>query len=194
MIHYTNIKRHDNLPWEEYLLLPGYSNSFLKSERNGLSSYMEETDKMRLGKLVDAIITGGSVNMSSEMYPIARDIASKITGTFGTMITRFDKQVAFSATANYGGFSMPVRGLLDFLLPKTAVIDLKVIHGKSIEPTVSHFGYDNQLWHYGKLAGVTKGYLMVYSVPLKKTTLINMDISNQRNEFFEDKILKFGTV
>lgn len=193
MINYSEIKKHDNLEWGSYLSLPGHSYSFLKSERYGLNKPVQETDKMRIGTLVDAIITGGKIDMASPLYPAARDIASKIVGMFGSMITRFEKQVSYSATMEYQGFKIQTRGRLDFLLPGIAVVDLKVTQAKDVRPIIRHFGYDNQLWHYGKMAGVKKGYLMVHSVPLKKTEIIVIDISSNTNEFFAEKIIKFGT-
>lgn len=193
MIRYSNIKKHINLGWEDYCSLPGYSHSFLKNEQCGLRKQVELTDNMRLGSLVDAIITGGEVDMASHLYPAARDIASKITGVFGDLIARFEKQVSYTAEIEYKGFRMPVMGRLDFLLPGMATIDLKITKSKSIEPLITLFGYDNQLWHYAKMARTPRGYLMVYSVPLKRTFIFARPIDTSVNEFWAEKILKFGT-
>lgn len=193
MINYTDIKRYDSLGWESYVAIPAYSHSFLKSEKNGLSPFLEPTDNMLLGSMVDAIITGGKVDMSSDVYPMARNIASRINEDFGSIINRFEKQVSYSATVEYKGFRMSTRGRLDFLLPNLAVIDLKITKSKEVNAIIDHFGYKNQVWHYGKLAQVPKGYLMIYSVPKDKTEIIPVDISHSVNEFWAEKTLKFGT-
>lgn len=193
MIRYSNIKKHVNLGWEDYASLPGYSHSFLKSEVCGLRQRIEPTKGMQLGSMVDAILTAGRVDMADEQYPFARDIASKITGVFGDLIARFEKQVSYTAEMEYQGFKMPVQGRLDFLLPGVATIDLKVTKGKNIEPLINLFGYDNQLWNYAKMAQTPKGYLMVYSIPLKRTLIYARPVDSGVNEFWAEKILKFGT-
>jgi len=193
MISYSNIKKHVNLGWDEYCSLPGYSHSFLKSESCGLRQQVEVTGNMRLGSLVDAIITGGNIDMASPLYPAARDIASKINGAFGDLIARFEKQVSYTAEMEHKSFKMPVRGRLDLLLPGVATIDLKITKSRAIEPLINHFGYDNQLWHYAKMARTPKGYLMVYSIPLKRTLIFSRPIDTSVNEFWAEKIIKFGS-
>jgi len=57
MITYHSITRYDNLHWEDYIKLPGYSFSWLKRENSGYVSEFKPTDKMKLGSLVDALLT-----------------------------------------------------------------------------------------------------------------------------------------
>lgn len=195
MIHYSNITRYDNMPFDQYLQLPGYSHSFLKRERNGVCEDLTITDNIRIGSLVDAILTDPEkVDMSSPLYPYARDIAAKIRASFGPMIQRFQKQVSFTAEASYLDFTMPVTGRLDFMLPGYAVIDLKVTKSKDMKGLIDHMGYKNQGWNYCKMAGVGLFYLMIHSIPLKKTELIKIDCRSDDNGFWMDKILKFGKV
>lgn len=195
MITYSNIQRIDNLPFEEYLQLPGYSHSFLKREINGITEELRITDNIIIGKLVDNILTEpAKADMSSSLYPVAKLIAAEVTKHFGTMINSFQKQISYTAEVEFKGFTMPTTGRLDFLLPGHAVIDLKITKMKDINALIDFMGYKNQLWHYCKMAGVSKGYLMFYSIPLKQTFVRYVDCSFGTNEFWAEKIIKFGKV
>lgn len=193
MITYTNIQRHDNIPFADYLKIGGYSHSFLKYEQNGEKAEIEVTKQMRLGSMVDAILTDPeNVDMSDEMYIPGRDISRKIKAQFGQMFQHFEKQVSYTGTVEYKGFKMRTTGRLDFLLPKLAVVDLKVTKMKDVHALIEFMGYKNQLWHYCRYAGVEKGYIMIYSMPLKQTFIVSIDCSDKMNEFWAGKILKLG--
>lgn len=194
MISYTNIQRHDNIHFQDYLKFEGYSHSFLKHEQNGEKAEIDVTKQMMLGSMVDAILTDSpdKVDMSSELYVPGRNIALEIKNQFGDMIKGFDKQVSYTADVEFKGFKMRTTGRLDFLLPKIAVIDLKVTGAKDVQSLIRFMGYGNQVWHYCKYAGVKKAYIMIYSIPLKKTEIISIDCSQPVNEFWAGKILKLG--
>lgn len=196
MITVTDVVFHEDLSFEEYLKLPnGFSHSYLKGERNGIAAHIEETNNMRRGTLVDKILTEPhSVDMSDPMYVEAREIAGRLQAQFGPAIKRFKKQISITAVFHHQGFSMPVRGRLDFLLPRIAVIDLKVSGVPDMKKNISHFGYDNQLWGYSKMAGVSKSYLLAYMVKNKSTEIHGIDVSTDYNEFWAEAILRFGSV
>lgn len=167
----------------------------LKHEFNGVTPNLEMTDNIRLGSVVDNILTEPhKVNMGDQLYPIARDIASKLKSDFGELINQFKKQISYTADVSFNGFNLPVTGRLDFELPKNAVIDLKITKEKNIAALIGFMGYENQLWHYSKMAQVKNAYLMFYSIPLKKTLLFAFDCSSNYNEFWADKIIKFGKI
>jgi hypothetical protein len=177
------------------LKLEGYSHSFLKREHNGIVPELTITDNITIGKLVDGIITEpGSVDMSKPLYPVAKIIANDIYQNFGSVIKHFDKQVSFTSNATYKGFTMPTKVRLDFLLPGHASIEMKVTKSKNFDAVKEFMGYENQLWHQCKNAGVTRGYFLVHSIPLKKTFMKYVDCSFGHNEFWADKIIKFGRV
>ena len=161
MIEYSNITRYDNIEFEQYLKLQGYSHSFLKSNIQGVSKYFNETDKVRVGKIVDAILTEpAKADMSHELYPMCKAIAAEIRKLFGDVIDVCEKQVSYTANISINGLTMPVKGRLDFLFPKFAVLDLKITHEKNIDNLVQFMGYENQLWHYCKMAQVKKAFLI----------------------------------
>ncbi len=193
MITYSNIVRYNDVDFKSYLGSPGYSYSFIKKEKYGVKFEFKETDKMLLGILVDKILMSPKeADMTSPFYDMAKNIAAKISTDF-PYLTHFDKQVCFSAVATCGEFSMPVKGRLDYLLKGAMVIDLKVTHSKNVNAIIRHFEYNDQLWSYAKLAQVPKGYLMIYSVPLKTTTIVEIDVSMDYSNFWGQAIQTFGT-
>jgi hypothetical protein len=193
-IETQNIQQHLDIPFEEYLKMPGYSNSFLKSEKQGTTPFFNVTENVRIGKLVDGMITGEEFDFRDELYPTAKLIADKIKSDFGALINVFQKQVSYTAEFKLGEFVMPSRGRLDFLIPNMAVADLKVTKSKDIESLIKFMGYENQMWSYCKYAKVKFAFLIIHSIPLKKTIIKKIDCSSDYNEFWGEKILKFGTV
>lgn len=196
MITYSNISTSNGIDFNDYLKYTGYSHSFLKGESFGIAKEVPMTDKIKVGKLVDAILTEpesiDKYDMLDILYPIAKEIAFKIRDQFGDLIKRFESQISFTADVEYEGFTMPTKGRMDYLLKDVAVIDLKVSFAKDVKALIEFMKYENQLWHYCKAMNVTQAYLLIYSVPLKKTQLIKIDVSQPVNEFWADKCLKFG--
>lgn len=197
MITYSNIKRFDNIPFEEYLKFEGYSHSFLKREHNGIVEPLTITDNITIGKLVDGILTDpSSVDMSNPLYGNAKLIAHEVSSTFGTLIKSFVPQISYTADVECNGFIMPTTGRLDWLLPNHAVIDLKCTKAKvsQLDGLINFMGYNNQVWHYCKMSGVEKAYLMFHSIPDKKTIIRFIDCSANTNDFWGNKIELFGRV
>ncbi len=197
MINYSNIIRHDNIDFADYLKIGGYSHSWLKHQRNGICPPMIVTDNMKIGSMVDNILTEPhKVDLASHFYPFCKQIVFTIKERFGSMIDVFQKQVSYTANVTYDAFTMPTTGRLDFLLPGHAVIDLKCSKSKIKDiPTLIEFmGYENQIWHYCKMSKVDKAYLMVYSIPDKRTEIYFYDCSNNYNTFWSNKCIEFGKV
>lgn len=204
MISFSNIQRHDDVPFDKYLKIPGNSHSFLKSEIQGITPMFIATEKVLIGKLVDGILTDpASVNMLDPLYPTAKVIAATIKARFGNMIERFQSQLSYTADLEHQGFIMPAKFRLDWLLPGFGVIDLKVTQEKDIHALIRHMGYDNQLWGYARVAEVPKKYIMAQRckkladgrvIPIGEAELIKLPDVTMHNDFWADKILKFGRV
>lgn len=197
MIVYKDIQEHNDIPFDQYLKMPGLSQSYLKREVNGVAPGVEVSDAMRLGSMVDAILTEPEkVDYKSDLYEAGRSIASEINKSFGSYINAFKKQVNYTAIMSYEGFEMPVKGRLDFLIPKHIVLDLKVTASplKAVPTLIKYMGYDNQLWNYGGLSQVKKAIIMAYSRKDKKTGLFQVPIDYNPNLFWAEKTTKFGTI
>lgn len=198
MISYSNIREYKDLPFERYIALKGFSHSFLKMETNGVKPELVVSDKMRLGTLVDAFLTQPeAVDFNDPQFMRGRKIAMRIQERFGDLIKHFEPQISYSAIMEFKGLSMPVCGRLDWLLRGHADIDLKVTGAKTdrqFRQLINVMGYDNQQWHYARMAGVKKAYILPYSTEANECLDIVEVPVDETNDFWEEKILKFGNV
>lgn len=196
MLTFKNTRRIEGKDFEEYLEVDAFSNSFLKSEQGGISPEFIASDKVRLGSMVDGILTEPeTVDITSKFYPIAKEFAVAVSREFGAESWNFlESQVSFTVEMSAFGVSMLMKGRLDkFGLNR--VWDLKVTHVKEaqIDALIEFMGYANQMWLYSKGMGSTlPAVLIFYSVPDKKVIYRFIDVSSDSNEFFESKMLKFG--
>lgn len=198
MITFENVKEYKNIPFDQYTAFNGFSHSFLKSEINGVQPEFIMNDKIRLGSMVDAFLTQPeAVDFTSPLFEQARSIASEIKKHFGFALPLLEPQLSYTADMIYQGLIMPVCGRLDWLLRDHADIDLKVTNVKTdaqFKAIIDHMGYKNQQWNYARMAGVKKAYILPYSVPLKKCLgLVEVPVGDS-NEFWVDKIKRFGSV
>lgn len=195
MITCHTVQRITTLDFQNYLLLPQYSHSYLKNERNGFNQHKGVNAKMQLGSLVDAIRTGGEVNMADKLYPAAKDIAARLHAEFGWALDRLHKQVSYTGIMRYDAgkamFELPVKGRPDFEEPKTFIIDLKVTDEVDIDAVIRYLGYPNQQFGYGKLSGCPVAFLLFYRKKKKDTVLRKIPIGDT-NLFWQEKIIKFG--
>jgi hypothetical protein len=199
MIKIYDQKKYLDLDFRDYIKLPGYSTSFLKREVNGTGKTIEISDKIKIGKLVDAILTEPkNVVMADPLYPMARDIAYEIKNTFGDIIRGLKSQISYTGIMEHNGFYIPVKGRLDFELEKLAALDLKITYSKNIESLIDFMQYKEQMFCYSGLAStvehpVTKAFLLVYCVPTRKCSVHYIDCSNA-SPWWCEKIIKFGNV
>lgn len=197
MITCANVRRIHNLDFSSYLLLPQYSHSSLKYEKNGYAGQVKVTPKMKLGSLVDDIRTDGNVDMASPLYPAAKKIATVIGSEFGWAINKMEKQVSYTGDMilEKGGakFTLPIKGRTDFVLPKKLILDLKITSETNIDNAIKFLGYPNQMFCYAKLDGCMVAYLLIYSTKTKEIYIRRIPIGDTNN-FWEEKILKFGKV
>lgn len=195
MINYKNIVRLNGMSFSEYLSIDRYSQSSLKNNRNGVSEAITITDNIRIGSLVDGILTDPkTVNMSSQLYPYCKEISFKIKEFLGSEISSLKSQVSYTADVEMDNFSLPVKGRLDFLLENIATVDIKITKSKNIDDLIKFMGYENQLWHYSKMANTPKAYLIIYCIPLKRVIVKSVDVGSDTNEFWAEKIIDFGKV
>src|SRR5574343_526038 len=177
MITYSEIKRYENIPFDQYRTLGGYSFSFLKREVNGVNPEFISSDKVKLGSLVDAILMQpDEANITSPLWNDAVKIASHIRSSFGTLLPAFKSQRSYTGIISHAGLSMRVTGRTDWEIDQLAVIDLKVTSAT-----------------YDRLAGAKAAYLLPYSSVAKKPlSIVKLPITSDYNEFWASKILKFG--
>lgn len=207
MISYDNIQRYNNMPFEEYLNLKGMSFSHLKSLKDGVKREIKITNKILVGKAVDAILTNdtlGELELSQDILIPAINIADKIKSEWGEVIKSLTPQVSYHAKMydDEKVMSIVTTGRLDWLLGKAAVVDLKITNDAKnafdCEKLVEWMGYDNQIFNYGGLAGVKHHFLLMYSTRVNKTFLLKRLVKEEdrmkANKWWNDKISEYGEV
>jgi hypothetical protein len=195
MLIYTDVREYRNMPFIDYMKLPAYSHSYFRNERGGVPGELLLTENMRIGGLVDAILMQPELaSYSDPLYEAAKAIAYDITKQWGKTVKHFITQPSYTAIMHHGEFSMPVKGRPDWVLPNLAVIDLKITKSRYIKELIAHMNYKNSIWHYCKLAGVKRGYLLMHSLAIRKTQLIPVDCSSDENDFWRDRVFLFGKV
>ncbi len=202
MLKYTNIQRFDNMPFENYLHLSSaedkfYSHSFLKSEIAGQAPLFIASAKVKLGAMVDAILTSpDTVDPSKPEFKQACKIASAIKLSFKGILNQFEPQVSFSGQITFKGLVLNTCGRLDWLLPKIAPIDLKVTEAKTdkeFKKIIDFMGYDNQMFNYCGLSETKQAFILPYSTKANAClSVVKMEYSTSANEFWEKSVLKFG--
>jgi len=199
MITCHSIKRITSLAFESYLLLPQYSHSYLKNEKHGFNQYKTTTLKMQLGSMVDALRTGGQVDMRHSAYPIAKKISAHLKAELGSFLDKLEKQVSYTGIMRYDAgkaiFDLPVKGRPDFELPGELIVDLKVTGEpkEKIDGMIKFMGYPNQQFGYGKLGGVKTALLLIYTTKTNEIVLPLKHIPiGDTSVWWQEKILKFG--
>lgn len=199
MITCHSVQRITSLGFDSYLLLPQYSHSYLKNERHGFNQYKTTTLKMQLGSLVDALLTGGPVDMRHQLYPIAKQIAAQLKAEFGWAVDKLEKQVSYTGIMRYDAgkamFELPVKGRPDFELRGELIVDLKVTGEckHKVDSMIKFMGYANQQFGYGKLGGVKTALLLIYTTKTNEIILPLRRIPiGETSAWWQEKIIKFG--
>lgn len=198
MIEYTNIKQFTTENAADYFASPELSHSYLKRQKNGILPEMSPSDKMKMGSLVDAILTEhpSKVDYNSPFYPAAVKIANKINEKFGPILTIFKKQICYTADVSYTlngtKWTINTKARLDYVIPKKIVLDLKFTTVKNVRAVIEHFGYLNQLWHYARCAEAKDAYILAYIQPLDQCQLIKIPLETE-NIFWMNMCVDFGT-
>lgn len=201
---YTNIHKYTGLTFDKYLAIKEvhfnqtgnvlHSHSSLKNMRDGVAQpYRTATPKMQIGTLVDEILTGSS-DFNHPDYKTAKDIALALRSRFGFAFDRMEKQISYTATIEHDGLKLDVMGRPDYVLAKNAIIDLKISQVRTRQEAsniADHFGYDNAIWNYGKMAGCKKHYLLVYCAKSGNIEVIERECKGAEG-WWMDKILLYG--
>ena len=175
------------MPFKTYLEKESFSNSGF-SER-----IFQETEKTRLGKLVDQYVSGEKKTAFSDREKKAETIARNISEKYSEMLSISKFQVSIFGNIAYDIFSLPFKTRPDFYVPRVATIDLKITWEslKNIEALIKHMQYGRQCYFHRGMAGVEKSYLLFFSVKDGKSRLIE---SNENwDDYIIEKILIHGS-
>lgn len=185
MIQVKNLRILENVPFEEYLALPGYSHSIIRANGKDIKP---ATPKMLLGSAVDAYLTD-SANYNYDNVSLIRPIALQVKKTVGGLYKYLKPQLAFTCNFIYGGFNLLYKGRADGAIIERIVLDYKVSK-MPLMKGVEFFGYDNQLSGYALALGC-KVAIIISQHPekLQQTSIYNVPISS---DWWEQQIIKFG--
>ena len=197
---YTDIQKIKPESFQDYLDIDRHSfHSLLYADR----PFSGVTNKMKIGKLVDAILTKQPPPTgyhSDEDYSAAKSIAKEISDKFGdSIIKNVECQAAFIGTINDGVFKLPVKGILVWYLEKKCVIDLKVTFNKVKDRNealsfIRYMKYDYQIFNYMNLGECGMAYIMLHSVPNKKTFFFSVSDFQDAESWWLEQVLKYGII
>jgi hypothetical protein len=197
-IIYSNIVEIPPTDFEQYLKAEGYSHSYIKNSKYGLQKDFNVTEKVRVGKLVDAFLTNEQADMNDSLYLPCKEIAAVIKRSFGELLKVAKTQVSYTAIMELSRLKMPTKGRLDLLIPGVAVIDMKVTFAPNIDSLIEFMGYKNQLWHYARLAKVSKAYIIACRLREKDMSIAEIAVKKidvrGDNEFWNNAIMEYGKV
>lgn len=189
------MKIHDlqilhNIPFEEYLSLPGISYSTIKSEGKGFAP----TSKMRLGTDVHSYISDPSGCSNDINIPLVKPIANLIITEIGSLYKIVEKEVVVTCLMEFGGFIMKYKGRIDLKVKNLLIIDLKV--AEDVEKTIYYFGYDHQIEGYCIPLGIPQGIIIGVSPkkvdPKTKLNQVKRIAVRVKYSWWEQKVAQWG--
>lgn len=149
----SNLTTYKDLPWQDYIKLPGLSFSGTKD-----FAITEPTYKMKLGTALDQYLTEPH-NYDGFEVDMIRKAAVEVRKKLGTLWPKLYKQYSYTCTLSHGGFSLQHKGRTDFVIPGKILIDLKFVETS----VASHFDYPSQLSGYSLSLGCPVAYILEMS-------------------------------
>jgi hypothetical protein len=177
----TNVKYYNDLPFEDYLKMPGTSFSSMKGE-------IPQSAGMALGSRVHQYLNEPE-KYDWQQAQIVRPIAAALRGIVGEAFKYLQREVAFTADFIHNGMKLQYKGRADMLRTNTIVIDFKVLSG-SLESACNRFGYPDQLSGYALPNGCPIALIIAYNKITKKT---ETKLIKPNPTFWEYQIVSRGT-
>lgn len=173
----ANTKFYNDLPFEDYLKMPGISYSFIKNDGKPLPV----SDGMRLGTRVHNYLLEPD-KYDWQQVDIVKTIAAAIRTYVGqSALSAMACEVAFTADFIHNGMRLPYKGRVDLIKIGKLIIDLKVLAG-SLATSIKMFGYDRQVSGYCIGTGCEIGLIISYN---KKSKIVETSIIKPNADFWE---------
>lgn len=183
-IQVQNLKLLPNIPFEEYLALPGHSHSSIRS--NG-KEIKPATPKMLLGKDVDAYLTD-PLSYEYDNVEIVRPIANEVIKVLGKARQYLKPQLAFTCDFVFSGFRLPYKGRADLAIIRHIVIDVKVSE-MPLKRFIEYFRADNQVSGYALAIGAKAALIIQAHPKTYATSVYNVPIVL---DWWEQQIIQKG--
>lgn len=132
-----------NVPFDEYLKLPGVSHSDIKNEGKSFSA---ATAHMQLGTHVHNYLLEPE-KYNHDNISIVRPAAIAVKNKLGVLWQYLQPEVTVLSDFIHNGFVMRQRSRIDLGIPDRLVVDIKVSK-VPLGVSIPRFGYDHQLNGY----------------------------------------------
>lgn len=179
-----DVRYYKDIPWEDYLALPGKSFSGIKNEGVDIGY----STGIKIGKLVHTYLLKPkeyNYEESDIVIPIARALVS----VYNSIIKHAEVEIAATSKFVLEGLMMPHKGLADMAIRRHLVLDFKILAG-DLKPYLERFKYPDQV----------RGYMLPFEAPLglivafnKKTKQVQMEPVGQNITWWAHQIKKYGT-
>lgn len=145
---------HD-VPFEQYLLLPGWSHSKIKSDGR---TWAPPTDKMLLGTAVHQYLLEPEKYNHTNIV-IVKPAAIALKNVVGVLWEYAETELVVTADFIHNGFLLNYVGRVDLGVKKKLLIDFKVSE-VPLAVSIKRFGYDDQLNGYGEAYDVPHRFII----------------------------------
>ncbi len=177
-----NLMTYENMPFEEYLSLPGFSYSGIKNAGVKIAT----TEKMRFGSLVDAYTFEPNM-YSGEKFKLVRPVSQAVKEKLGPLLHQGKRQLVVTCVMVHRGLGMLYKGRVDLYAGKI-VVDMKV-SDLDLLKAINFFGYNNQVNGYALALGAQVS--VIVSVHPKTYKVSTMAVPT-KSEWWEEKVLQYG--
>lgn len=180
-----NRRTWDDIPFADYLKMPGFSFSWLKN--NG--EFFAPTNKMNLGSQVDNYLN--EPERFDGDLDIIKPMAQVIKQRVGDLYYKFDKQQTITADFIHDGMVLNYKGRPDWGYSPYIVIDIKM--AENIRKTMYYFRYPDQLTGYAR-AKDCKAAMILSCSPKTRNNIFHPELINVplNDNWWHQQILKYG--
>lgn len=184
----ANVRFYTDMPFEDYLHLPGYSFSWLKSG----GQKIEPTPKMQLGTKVHAYLLSAREYPHDEDSALVRPLAIALKGIIGPVLNFCTPELAVTADFIYEDMVLKYKGRIDLPVVSkphlSLVVDLKVTE-MDVRRGIDFFRYDHQVSGYALAIGASKAVIVGVNRKTKATQVVPIKVETG---FWERMTLKYG--
>lgn len=154
-----NLKCLPTCPFDEYLAMPGWSYSGIRSQGK---TFEAPTKRMQLGTKVHQYILEPEKHQYDEDQNIVQPLAAALKSKVGPLLKHSQPELVVTADFIHNGFCLKFKGRIDLPVIPRIIIDFKVSE-MPLYKFVEYFGTDNQL----------SGYALATGCPLAMVISIN---------------------
>lgn len=177
----SNTQYFFNLPFEDYLLMPGISFSGLKDEK------IIPTEGMKLGTRCHNYLFEPAT-YDWQQVEIVKNVSAAIRKYIGGAFKYLLKEVSFTAEFTHNGLTMLFKGRADMLVPGKIVLDLKILAG-SLKQAIERFNYGAQVSGYCLATGSAVGIIIAWN---KQKKHVEVAVITPEKGFWEYHIIQRG--